>query len=598
MVLTVSPQTLSSREVNPSSHAEIIAKVYDINGNPVPDEAVTFTIKNIENPALTTVTGAPSFNSGLVESTATALTNNDGNSIVTFYPGSFTIDQSDPYYSGSAKGSCDVEAVWGTTTRTIQVSWMNYPYLSVETSVNPQTVQVGDTIDVTIRLKGDGYMMQPRPVEAVLLTDTSASMKNPSGDGTTRLDHAVAASTAFVDQMDATRDQIGLMTFGDSDNAIFHLALINDFNLVKTSLLSLEGGGSSKGIVDAMYTSMGHIISNPNQKPQEVRAVILLSDGGHNFGSITDPESDASQIITYANNNRIRVYTVSYLSGGSETSEAYTSMNAIAVQTGAVHYTAGTREDLINVYTEIAGLLRVLAGVGTTMELTFENVVVNSNPVSGGEVFDYVPETKITLPDTTVVYDDQTDEWVAPLYTLHFDVGTIHVMETWETTFSLRVKQEGNINIFGPGSAISMVDGDNHASTLALPDIGIYAVSHLTDTGIKSGTLELSDLHCTKSGVITDFIPLEWNTKYTGNKNVRQTVSYSIDNSPWVQFDEKPALTPGEYSNYAQLDARKLPPGGYRIMVKAVASDAQDAYAYLLSPITVGGEDKIFIKLE
>jgi len=42
-------------------------------------------------------------------------------------------------------GHCDVIATWNGTHKTVPVSWKNYPYLSVKTSVNPLTIEINNT---------------------------------------------------------------------------------------------------------------------------------------------------------------------------------------------------------------------------------------------------------------------------------------------------------------------------------------------------------------------------------------------------------------------------------------------------------------------
>jgi hypothetical protein len=71
---------------------------------------------------------------------------------------------------------------------------------------------------------------------------------------------------------------------------------------------------------------------------------------------------------------------------------------------------------------------------------------------------------------------------------------------------------------------------------------------------------------------------------------------YSVDNGPWVLFGSQPDINFGYFTHYAQLDVNKLPPGGYRIKIHAVAPDAIDDEE-ISSIITVGGK-KVFIKLE
>ncbi len=95
-----------------------------------------------------------------------------------------------------------------------------------------------------------------------------------------------------------------------------------------------------------------------------------------------------------------------------------------------------------------------------------------------------------------------------------------------------------------------------------------------------------------------------WNTTYTGNKTITEQIYYSIDNGPWVLFDTKTHAYPfganitiTEYVDYAQLDVKKLPPGGYKIRIYATAPDVPDAVAET-DYKTVGGQGKIFLRLE
>ena len=73
----------------------------------------------------------------------------------------------------------------GNTTllNPVNVEWKNFAYLSVEVNVTPRTVFVNDTIDVTIRITGDGYKMVAFPSSVVLDLDTTSMMNAvASGD--------------------------------------------------------------------------------------------------------------------------------------------------------------------------------------------------------------------------------------------------------------------------------------------------------------------------------------------------------------------------------------------------------------------------------
>jgi hypothetical protein len=113
MVLAITPQSMASREIPTSQPAQVVGKVTDMFGNPVGGQEVAFQISDSQTSPFV-ATGAPSFNSASVVSTINATTNSDGNAIVYFYPGSFTIQQNDPYFSDKASGSCWVTATWNS----------------------------------------------------------------------------------------------------------------------------------------------------------------------------------------------------------------------------------------------------------------------------------------------------------------------------------------------------------------------------------------------------------------------------------------------------------------------------------------------------
>lgn len=218
MQFTAVPDTMPSRDVDADSHSELRAKVIDENGNPVEGELVTFSMgvpQYLEN---YTITMQPEL------SATSALTNSEGFAIVNLLPGAFTTNWADPNFDPTATGKVMVTAHWENQTRnlsathSLEISWKNYPYLSLETSVYPQTVNVTDTVDVMIKLVGDGWALQPNPIDVVLCTDRSGSMLYNTSDGILddRMVHAMNAGKIFNSQMSPVRDRVGLVSFGDN----------------------------------------------------------------------------------------------------------------------------------------------------------------------------------------------------------------------------------------------------------------------------------------------------------------------------------------------------------------------------------------------
>ena len=617
MLLSASPQSMPSRDLDKNTVSELRAKVMDIKGNPVAGEEVTFTldVSSIDLGGSTQI-GAPSLE--MAEQNKIAVdTDDDGYAIARFIPGSFARPKAGEL--ASAKGTATVRATWGDITRNITLTWMNYPYLSVETGAINQTVEVNDTIDVTIRLKGDGYAMYPDPIDVVLVMDRSLSMKGQ------RITDAKAAAKAFVEKMDPARDKIGLVSYSTSTSC--DLPLTYDYSGVNGVI-----GGLTPILYtatrEALYVAIQEMIANKSSDHDAVHAVILMSDGEYNYygdplargtGSnkkdwkttqdnyykFSELANNLQNMSVYAKTNNVRLYMISFSNDITQENTTWKTMDTLAEATGGKHYHAVTGADLARIYTEIAGDLKTEAGVDTTMTLDFDTIRVNDEYRPGSGVFTYIHEDGIStairswVDNETGHHDivsfhtiDQTDDW-NNTHTLAFDIGTVHLDQIWEAKFRLRVLTDGNINIFGPNSTIRFNGG---AAELDLPDTYITAVPDLTDTGLGSGTLHLSNPRYTPPGPALEFITAAWDISYTGAKTVTEIAEYSNDGGlSWVWFDTQTAgrTTTG---GVATLDVRDLPSGEYRVRIRASADDAPDA-GLLFPPISVGERPDAYIRL-
>ncbi|CVK33359.1 VWA domain-containing protein [Methanoculleus bourgensis] len=621
MLLSASPQSMPSRDVNENSVSELRAKVMDIKGNPAAGETVEFKIvANSSAPYNQTV------DQKLEKVSAT--TDRDGYAVVKFYPGAFTADRKAPGWDAAAKGTATVRATWENkalgrnATQDITLTWMNYPYLSVETNVSSPRVEVNETVDVTIRLKGDGWALQPDPIDVVLVIDRSGSMRGQ------RITDAKAAAKTFVSKMNPARDRIGLVSY--STNADLDLPLGDDYSKVNSTVKDLSASGWT-ATRQALYLAIQEMVAHKNPDPDAVHAVILMSDGEYNYygdplargkGSSKSDWSTTQNDYTYFsglgdsqqnmavyaknNSNSVRLYMISFSNDITENSTTWETMDALAEETGGKHYHAVTGDDLARIYTEIAGELKTEAGVNTAMNLDFGTIQVNDEDRVGSGVFTYVHKDGVSttieswVDNKTGPYEiiprhtrDDTSNWTASSPHLPFDIGTVQLGQTWETTFRLAVLADGNINIFGPDSAITFNDG---AAELDLPATFITAVPDLNNTGLVYGTLHLTNPRYT-SVEVPDFLTAAWDLVYTGSETVTETLEYSNDGGlSWVWFDTLTAdnATTGGVTT---LDVRNLPPGEYRVRVHADADDAPYTPPLAFPPIQIGGRQKPYIRL-
>ncbi|MDK2862469.1 MAG: hypothetical protein PWQ46_179, partial [Methanomicrobiaceae archaeon] len=236
MLITAVPGTIASRDIKEDIVSVVRAKVIDSKGNGVRNETVSFVITDVDNRTFP-MSRVPEISNGTLTSTKggtpiVATTDEEGIATIYFHPGAFTEDYD------MATGSVAIQATWQGNNAATTVEFRNYPYLSVNVTVDPEVVKVNDSVTVTIQLIGDGYALQKRPIDVVLCTDRSGSMlqnttTNPNYDRSNyndrrnyewvqqesvddRMVHAMQAAKVFVSQMESSKDRIGLVSFGQS----------------------------------------------------------------------------------------------------------------------------------------------------------------------------------------------------------------------------------------------------------------------------------------------------------------------------------------------------------------------------------------------
>jgi hypothetical protein len=146
MLLTASPQTMASSDTKSGAVSTIRAKVFDVSGNPVKDQSVSFVITRVwyddnvaeeEGPTLKNSAGTTTRLGG---NPISATTGDNGYAVVQFTPGAFP-EPAPGTQRVAATGHAEVKATWLNLSgyrieQPLTLTWKNYPYLTVETSVN------------------------------------------------------------------------------------------------------------------------------------------------------------------------------------------------------------------------------------------------------------------------------------------------------------------------------------------------------------------------------------------------------------------------------------------------------------------------------
>ncbi|MCQ1538699.1 VWA domain-containing protein [Methanocalculus taiwanensis] len=624
MLLTANPQMIPSADVDPDITADIRAKVIDARGNPVPGEDVSFSIRVID-------TGDYIITSNATLDATEAVTNENGFAIVRFSPCAFTTDRDDPGYSQNATGTAIIGAEWAGQEKTVLVTWKNYPFLSISTMVEPETVAVNETINVTVTIVGDGWALQPDPVDVVLVIDTSGSMTG-TDVSPNRMAAARNAAKDFVSQMDleSGRDRVAVASF--SSAVTIHQPLTDDPATVNAAIDGLTANGATI-MRRGYYEGIRHL--KEEGRPGAVKAVILMGDGDWNlhgsplatgvgfpdtdpektvydrsyettygiarsaypwsgssysfspgecqvrstrysttlysegyewysalpdskgtldaerwwyrrypindwrFGSVSLDSQDTNQNMSvYAMSGspeeQVRVYTIGFAQ--ILNSNVVRDITLLSEATGGSYVWAGDEEELTAVYTQIAGELITEAGVNTTLQLSHDNILINMTVWGGGELFDYVPMTRLSHynqgGDDIVWIEgypksiDQTDDWIGinpPPYTLTFDIGTIHLHDVWKAEYQLRLIKDGTFELFGPLASVTF-EGD----TLTLPTTLISVIPPIEVIGLDRYLLEVNNLRSTAPSPVTDILPISWELTYGGSGIATQQVRYTV----------------------------------------------------------------------
>jgi len=152
-----------------------------------------------------------------------------------------------------------------------------FPIPQVEVYVPPTPTPTPTPVPGTIHLPlvlNRGCLPSWRPLDVVLVIDTSSSMDQPAPGGGTKLDAARAAARMFVDLAQLPRDRVAVVMFDQGgrtlidlsgDRAAIHRAL--------DGLATRQGTRIDQGLAQAAA------VLAAGRRPQALATVVLLTDG-------------------------------------------------------------------------------------------------------------------------------------------------------------------------------------------------------------------------------------------------------------------------------------------------------------------------------
>ncbi len=179
-----------------------------------------------------------------------------------------------------------------------------------------------------------------QPVTAVMLIDRSGSMT----DGT-KMDGAINAALAFLEQLEDGRDSLGVIVFDDSFIVLGDLRKMDaDVREDLRSQISALAPGGGTAYYDSIYKATGMLKGVPGRK-----VVLALTDGVDNRSS----RSDLGKMIDYVRDNNVVIYTI-----GLGIDVQASTLERIAQETGGQYYEEPSGSDLAHLYSDIAQSLQ------------------------------------------------------------------------------------------------------------------------------------------------------------------------------------------------------------------------------------------------
>jgi Ca-activated chloride channel family protein len=189
--------------------------------------------------------------------------------------------------------------------------------------------------DDGVRQQVETFDAMDSPLSAILVLDTSASMRS-------KLEDATRAARTFVDALQ-TDDEVGLLTFNSAVVGTVDPTL--NRAKVRAAIDSAQPAGET-ALYDAVAASLRRLKTVKGRK-----AVILLTDGEDNRSRLS-----VGQVIEMARSTEVAIYAIAQ---GEDESKALTVfLERIASQTGGRSYFIGNMRKLGETFAGIVKELR------------------------------------------------------------------------------------------------------------------------------------------------------------------------------------------------------------------------------------------------
>lgn len=180
-------------------------------------------------------------------------------------------------------------------------------YVVVSKTVNPTSMTTLDEAEVTLNVMGTPPTNVTLPNDVVLIIDKSGSMAPGYNNGEDKMQNAKNAAKGFIDLMDMTKHNVGIVDFSSS-TMIGSFPLTTDKDAAKSYIDGISANGAT-ATGDAIQAAAAMLA---NHRPEAQPVIVIMTDGDATQPT-NDPYGYAKQQAQLAKDAGIVFYTIALL---------------------------------------------------------------------------------------------------------------------------------------------------------------------------------------------------------------------------------------------------------------------------------------------
>ncbi|WP_432407344.1 IPT/TIG domain-containing protein [Wukongibacter sp. M2B1] len=217
------------------------------------------------------------------------------------------------------------------------ISYANSNNVTVEKTVNPDSIFVDEEAEITLSVKGTPPVNFIVPNDVILIIDKSGSMSpnHKPNNGEDKIANARDAAKGFIDLMDMSKHRVGVVDFS-SPEITNSFELTTDAESAKAYIDGINANGST-ATGDAIYTAM-QLLSAKRDEAQPV--IVLLTDGEATIpkDGPTSAFEYAKEAASAAKDESIVFYTIALLNVGENPDASAPNLLLKEMATTAQHH--------------------------------------------------------------------------------------------------------------------------------------------------------------------------------------------------------------------------------------------------------------------